>query len=207
MVLDVVNGALRASLVTFAVCGFAYPLTVTGLGQWLMPFQANGSLVLDARGTPLGSQLIGQQWNDPQWFHGRPSATTDADPNDPTKTIPAPYNAANSGASNLGPTSKALEGRIVDAWKALDDAEPETTNNALPADMLTASASGLDPDISPANAFLQVNRVAKARGVAPERVAALVKRQITPRDFAIFGEPRVNVLELNLALEREFPIR
>jgi potassium-transporting ATPase KdpC subunit len=207
MVLDVINGALRASLVTFALCGFAYPLTVTALGQWLMPFQANGSLLLDARGTPLGSQLIGQQWNDPQWFHGRPSATTDADPSDPTKTIPAPYNAASSGASNLGPTSYALEGRIVDAWKALDDAEPETTNNALPADMLTASASGLDPDISPANAFLQVNRVAKSRGVAPERVAALVKRQITPRDFAIFGEPRVNVLELNLALEREFPIR
>jgi len=207
MVLDVINGALRASLVTFALCGFAYPLTVTALGQWLMPFQANGSLVLDARGTPLGSQLIGQQWNDPQYFHGRPSATTDSDPNDPTKTFPAPYNAASSAASNLGPTSKALEGRIVDAWKALDDAEPETTNNELPADMLTASASGLDPDISPANAFLQVDRVAKARGVAPERVAALVKRQITPRDFAVFGEPRVNVLQLNLALEREFPLR
>jgi len=207
MVLDVINGALRASLVTFALCGFAYPLTVTALGQWLMPFQANGSLVLDARGTPLGSQLIGQQWNDPQYFHGRPSATTDSDPNDLTKTFPAPYNAASSAASNLGPTSKALEGRIVDAWKALDDAEPETTNNELPADMLTASASGLDPDISPANAFLQVDRVAKTRGVAPGRVAALVKRQITPRDFAVFGEPRVNVLQLNLALEREFPMR
>jgi len=206
-VFDVINGALRASFVTFALCGFTYPLTVTALGQWLMPFQANGSLVLDARGTMLGSQLIGQQWNDPQWFHGRPSATTDADPNDPTKTIPAPYNAANSGASNLGPTSKALEGRIVDAWLALDESEPETTNHVLPADMLTASASGLDPDISPANAFLQVNRVAKARGVAPNRVVALVKRRITPRDFDVLGEPRVNVLQLNLALDREFPMR
>jgi potassium-transporting ATPase KdpC subunit len=205
--LDLVTGALRASFVTFVLCGFVYPLTVTALGQWLMPFQANGSLVLDAQGSVLGSQLIGQQWTGPRWFHGRPSATTDADPNDATKTIPAPYNAASSSASNLGPTSYALEGRIVDAWKALDDAEPETTNNLLPADMLTASASGLDPDISPANAFLQVNRVAKARGVAPDRVAALVKRRITPRDFDILGEPRVNVLQLNLALEREFPIR
>ena len=205
--LDLVTGALRASFVTFVLCGFVYPLTVTALGQWLMPFQANGSLVLDAQGSLLGSQLIGQQWTGPLWFHGRPSATTDADPNDATKTIPAPYNAASSSASNLGPTSYALEGRIVDAWKALDDAEPETTNNLLPADMLTASASGLDPDISPANAFLQVNRVAKARGVAPDRVAALVKRRITPRDFDILGEPRVNVLQLNLALEREFPIR
>ena len=205
--LDLVTGALRASFVTFVLCGFVYPLTVTALGQWLMPFQANGSLVLDAQGSLLGSQLIGQQWTGPRWFHGRPSATTDADPNDATKTIPAPYNAASSSASNLGPTSYALEGRIVDAWKALDDAEPETTNNLLPADMLTASASGLDPDISPANAFLQVNRVAKARGVAPDRVAALVKRRITPRDFDILGEPRVNVLQLNLALEREFPMR
>jgi potassium-transporting ATPase KdpC subunit len=207
MLLDIISGALRASLVTFALCGLAYPLTVTALGQWLMPFQANGSLVLDARGTVLGSELIGQQWNDPQWFHGRPSATTDADPNDPAKTIPAPYNAASSSASNLGPTSYALEGRIVDAWKALDEAEPETTNNALPADMLTASASGLDPDISPANALLQVNRVAKARGVAPKRVAFLLKQQIAPRVFAVFGEPRVNILQLNLALEREFPMR
>ena len=204
---DVICGALRASLVTFALCGFAYPLTVTTLGQWLMPYQAKGSLVLDARGTVLGSQLIGQQWDDPQWFHGRPSATTDVDRNDATKTIPAPYNAASSSASNLGPTSYALEGRIVDAWKALDDAEPETTNNLLPADMLTASASGLDPDISPANALLQVNRVARARRARPSLVAALVKQQITPRVFGVFGEPRVNVLQLNLALDREFPMR
>jgi len=206
-VFDLVSGAVRASLVTFALCGFAYPLAVTVLGQWLMPFQANGSLVVDARGTVVGSELIGQQWNDPQWFHGRPSATTNTDPNDATKTIPAPYNAASSGASNLGPTSKELEGRLLGAWKALDDVDPQATESALPADMLTASGSGVDPDISPANALLQVNRVAKARGVAPALVAALVKRQIAPRSLGVFGEPRVNVLQLNLALEKEFPIR
>jgi len=206
-VLDFVSGAVRASLVTFALCGFAYPLAVTVLGQWLMPFQANGSLIVDARGTVLGSALIGQQWNDPQWFHGRPSATTDADPKDATKTISAPYNAASSAASNLGPTSKELEERLLGAWKALDDVDPQATENALPADVLTASGSGLDPDISPANALLQVNRVAKARGVEPSLVAALVKRRITPRSLGVFGEPRVNVLQLNLALDKELPVR
>ena len=205
--LDIVSGAVRASLVTFALCGFAYPLAVTVLGQWLLPFQANGSLVADARGTVLGSQLIGQLWSGPQWFHGRPSATTDVDPNDAAKTVPAPYNAASSGASNLGPTSKELEDRLLEAWKILDDQDPEATRNALPSDMLTASASGLDPDISPANAFLQVNRVAKARGAAPAQVADLVKSQIVLRPFGVFGEPRVNVLQLNMALDRELPKR
>src|SRR5208283_4326573 len=147
--------AVRASLVTFVLCGFAYPLAVTTLGQQLMPFQANGSLIRDEHGAVLGSQLIGQQWNGPQWFHGRPSATTDTDPNDATKTISAPHNAVSSSASNLGPTSKALEDRLLNDWKALDDAEPDVTRNALPADMLTTSGSGLDPDISPANAALQ----------------------------------------------------
>jgi K+-transporting ATPase ATPase C chain len=204
---DIVSGAVRASAVLFVLCGLAYPLTVTLLGQQLMPFQANGSLIKDNNGAVLGSQLIGQQWNDPQWFHGRPSATTDTDPNDPNKTMPAPYNAANSSGSNLGPTSQALEGRLVNDWKALDDAEPDVTWNALPADTLTTSGSGLDPDISPANAALQVKRVAKTRGVAPERIAALVERHVTHRSFGIFGEPRVNVLQLNLALAREFPIK
>ncbi len=205
--LDILNSALRASLVTFVLCGFAYPLAVTMLGQWLMPFQSNGSLIKDDHGAVLGSQLIGQQWNEPQWFHGRPSATTGADPNDATKTIAAPYNAASSSASNLGPTSKALEDRLLNDWKVLDDAEPDVTRNALPADMLTSSGSGLDPDISPANAALQVMRVAKLRGVQPERVAALVERHITDRSFGVFGEPRVNVLQLNLALAKEFPMK
>ena len=205
--LDILNGALRASLVTFVLCGFAYPLTVTMLGQQLMPFQANGSLIRDEHGAVLGSQLIGQQWDDPQWFHGRPSATTDTDPKDATKTISAPYNAASSSGSNLGPTSQALEDRLVNDWKVLDDAEPDVTSHALPADMLTTSGSGLDPDISPANAALQVKRVAKIRGVPPKRVAALVERFVAHRSLGVFGEPRVNVLQLNLALAKEFPMK
>ena len=140
----------------------------------------------DDHGTVLGSELIGQQWNDPQWFRGRPSATTDTDPNDATKTIPAPYNAANSSGSNLGPTSKTLEDRLLNDWRALDDAEPDVTWNALPADMLTTSGSGLDPDISPANAALQVKRVAKIRGVPPESIAALVERYVTHRSSRRF---------------------
>jgi K+-transporting ATPase ATPase C chain len=205
--LDILNGAVRASLVTFVLCGFAYPLTVTALGQWLMPFQANGSLIRGEHGAVLGSQLIGQQWDDPQWFHGRPSATTDTDPKDATKTISAPYNAASSSGSNLGPTSKALEDRLVNDWKALDDADPDATRNALPADMLTTSGSGLDPDISPANAALQAQRVAKIRGVPSERVAALVERFVAHRSLGVFGEPRVNVLQLNLAIAKEFPTK
>ena len=205
--LDILNSAARASLVTFVLCGFAYPLTVTTLGQWLMPFQANGSLIRNEHGAVLGSQLIGQQWDDPQWFHGRPSATTDTDPKDATKTISAPYNAASSSGSNLGPTSQALEDRLVNDWKVLDDAEPDVTSHALPADMLTTSGSGLDPDISPANAALQAQRVAKIRGVPPERVAALVERFVAHRSLGVFGEPRVNVLQLNLAIAKEFPIK
>jgi K+-transporting ATPase ATPase C chain len=204
---DILSGAVRVSLVLFVLCGFAYPLTLTVLGQQFLPFQANGSLIKDDHGAVLGSRLIGQQWNDPQWFHGRPSATTAADPNDPTKTIPAPYNAANSSGSNLGPTSQALEDRLINDWKALDDAEPDVTWNALPADMLTTSGSGLDPDISPANAALQAKRVAKIRGVAPGRIEALVERYVTHRSLGVIGEPRVNVLQLNLALAREFRIK
>ncbi len=204
---DILSGAARVSLVLFVLCGFAYPLTVTALGQWLMPFQANGSLIRGEHGAVLGSQLIGQQWDDPQWFHGRPSATTDTDPKDATKTISAPYNAASSSGSNLGPTSQALEDRLVNDWKVLDDADPDATRNALPADMLTTSGSGLDPDISAANAALQAQRVAKIRGVPPERVAALVERHVAHRDLGVLGEPRVNVLQLNLAIAKEFPMK
>ena len=202
--LSFVSGAVRASLVTFVLCGVAYPLIVTGVGQVLMSGQANGSLVRSADGQIIGSRLIGQQWTAPQWFHGRPSATTATDPTDPTKTVPAPYNAANTTASNLGPTSKPLQERLIGDRKALDQAQPELAGKALPSDVLTTSASGLDPDITPANASLQVQRVAKARGVPPEQIAALVERHLTPRSLGIFGEPRVNVLELNLALEQAF---
>ena len=203
--LDYLSGAIRLSVVTFALCGLAYPLAMTGLAQVLLPERANGSIVHSADGRIIGSRLIGQQWDDPRWFHGRPSATVAPDPRDPTKTVAAPYNAANTSASNLGPTSAALQDRLTADRKALDAAEPALAGRPLPADMLTTSASGLDPDITPANASLQVARVAAARGVPPEQIATLVERQVTPRTLWIFGEPRVNVLELNLALEAAFP--
>ena len=199
--LDYVSGAVRASLVAFALCGFAYPLAVTGVGQLFMPYRANGSVLQSADGRIIGSRLIGQQWSDAQWFHGRPSATVDL--SDATKA--APYNAANTTASNLGPTSKALQDRLTADRAALDQAQPELAGKPLPADMLTASASGLDPDITPANALLQATRVAKARGMPPKQAAALVAQHTTGRSLWIFGEPRVNVLELNLALEEAFP--
>jgi potassium-transporting ATPase KdpC subunit len=204
---DILVTALRASVVTWVLCGIAYPLALTGLGQWLMPGQANGSLDRNSDGTVIGSRLIGQAWNGPEWFHGRPSATTNTDPNDPTKTAPAPYNAASSGASNLGPTSKELTERMAADRKVLEEAQPELAGAKLPADMLTASSSGLDPDISPANAALQVARVARARGVPAADIEALLTRHVTPRNFGIFGEPRVNVLALNLALQRAYPTR
>lgn len=201
---DYLGGAIRISLVTLLICGFAYPLAVTAVGQLIMPYQSNGSVETNADGRIIGSRLIGQQWIDPKWFHGRPSATVAPDIQDPTETIEAPYNAANTAASNLGPTSKMLQDRLLADRKTLDHAQPELTRRALPADMLTASASGLDPDITPANAMLQVARVAQVRGVLPERIAALVRQHVTPRSLWIFGEPRVNVLELNIALERLF---
>jgi K+-transporting ATPase ATPase C chain len=204
---DIVSGALRVSLVTFVLCGFAYPFAVTVLGQLLTPFQAHGSLATNQDGVVLGSRLIGQNWTDPKWFRGRPSATTDTDPNDSTKTIPAPYNAASSSASNFGPTSKALQDRLADDRKALDAAQPGLAGKTLPADVLTTSGSGLDPDITPANANLQIERIAKARGAAPDQIAALVARHTTSRSLGIFGEPRVNVLELNFELEKTFPAR
>src|SRR5579864_4874133 len=142
--LAVMRPALRASLVLWVLCGIVYPLLVTGLGQVLFPFRANGSLATSADGTILGSRLIGQEWSGPQWFHGRPSATT-----------PMPYDAAASGGSNLGPTSRRLAERLASDRKALEAAQPELAGRALPADMLTASGSGLDPDISPADAVLQ----------------------------------------------------
>jgi potassium-transporting ATPase KdpC subunit len=199
--------AVRASLVTWVLCGIAYPLALTGLGQWLLPDQANGSLERGPDGTIIGSRLIGQLWTGPEWFHGRPSATTDTDPKDPSKTIPAPYNAASSGGSNLGPTSKDLAERLAADRKALEAAQPELAGMKLPADMLTASASGLDPDITPAAAALQAGRVAAARGVAVAEIAGLVRRHVSGRSLGLFGEPRVNVLALNLALERAYPKR
>jgi potassium-transporting ATPase KdpC subunit len=205
--LKVILPALRVALVTCISCGIAYPLVVTGLGQWFLPFQANGSLQRASDGTVLGSRLIGQQWTSGEWFHGRPSATTDTDPADPSKTISSPYNAANSGASNFGPTSKQLAERLFTDRARLEKSQPELIGKLLPADMLTASGSGLDPDITPAYAALQVPRVAQALGVPAAEITALVKQHITARGLGILGEPRVNVLALNLALQHAYARR
>jgi potassium-transporting ATPase KdpC subunit len=199
---DILLGAFRLSLVTLVLCGLTYPLTVTVLGQWLFPWQANGSLRTDERGDIIGSLLIGQRWDGPEYFHGRPSATTVPDPRNPEQTIPAPYNAAASGGSNLGPSSKALLDRLKNGRVALEQAQPELRQALLPSDLLTTSGSGLDPEISPANASLQAIRVARARGIPAPEVQALVEKHTSTRAIGIFGEPRVNVLELNMDLKK-----
>jgi K+-transporting ATPase ATPase C chain len=172
--------------------GLAYPLFMTGLAQLLFPHQAAGSLI-EKDGKVIGSELIGQNFTDEKYFHGRPSATTDTDPNDATKTVPAPYNAGNSGGSNAGPTAKSLIERVqgdVDTLKKEKD-------GPVPVDLVTTSASGLDPHITPAAAEFQVSRVAKARNLPEERVRALVAEAV----LGVIGEMRVNVLKLNLALD------
>jgi potassium-transporting ATPase KdpC subunit len=188
--------------ITMIVCmtiltGLAYPLAMTGVAQAIFPYQANGSLI-EHNGKVIGSALIGQSFTGETWFHGRPSATTDTDPNDATKTVPAPYNAGNSGGSNLGPTSKALLDRVTDDAGKLAAENPGTP---VPADLVTTSASGLDPDISPAAALFQVPRVAKARGLPVAKVQQLVQDHIAGRIAGLIGEPHVNVLQLNLALD------
>jgi K+-transporting ATPase ATPase C chain len=179
------------------ITGLLYPLAMTGIAQVLFPTQAQGSLIVQD-GKVVGSSLIGQPFNDQKYFHGRPSATTAPDPQDSSKTVEAPYNAANSGGSNLGPTSKALSDRITADVERL---KAENPSAPVPIDLVTASGSGLDPDISPDAAYFQVPRVAQARGLPPERVRALVESQIQGRTLGLFGEPRVNVLKLNLALD------
>ena len=180
------------------ITGLVYPLAMTGIAQMLFPYQAGGSMI-ERDGTVVGSALIGQQFSDEKYFHGRPSATNTPDPNDPTKNIDAPYNAANSGASNLGPTSKMLADRLagdVDKLKAENPAMP------VPVDLVTTSGSGLDPHISPDAALFQVPRIAKARNLPENRVRQLVVDNTEGRLFGLLGEPRVNVLQLNLALDQ-----
>jgi K+-transporting ATPase ATPase C chain len=177
--------------------GLAYPLAMTGIAQAIFPHQANGSLI-ERDGKVIGSALIGQYFAAANYFHGRPSATTETDPNDASKTVPAPYNAANSSGSNLGPTSKALLDRVTgDA----DKLRTENPGTPVPIDLVTTSASGLDPDISPAAALFQVPRVAKARNLPENKVRQLVLDHVTGRLAGLIGEPHVNVLELNLALD------
>jgi K+-transporting ATPase ATPase C chain len=185
------------------ITGLAYPLAITGLAGVLFPYQAQGSMI-ERDGMVVGSELIGQSFADDKYFHGRPSATNTPDPNDPTKNVDAPYNAANSGGSNLGPTSKMLADRLqgdVDKLKAENPAAP------VPVDLVTTSASGLDPDISPAAALFQVPRVAKARNMPEDSVRALVQEKTEGRLLGLLGEPRVNVLALNMALDRAAPPR
>lgn len=178
--------------------GLAYPLTMTGIAGALFPSQAQGSLI-ERDGKVIGSSLIGQEFKEDKYFHGRPSATTAADPNDATKTVPAPYNAANSSGSNLGPTSKALSDRMTEDVEKL---KAENPSMPVPVDLVTTTGSGLDPDISPEAALFQVPRVAKARKMTEDSVRKLVAEQTRGRFAGLLGEPRVNVLALNLALDR-----
>jgi K+-transporting ATPase ATPase C chain len=179
------------------ITGLIYPLAMTGIAQTIFPYQANGSLITKDDKV-IGSALIGQNFTSEKYFHGRPSATTEPDPKDPTKTVPTPYAADNSAGSNLGPTSKALVDRVKADAATLAKENPGTP---IPSDLVTTSASGLDPDITPAGALFQVPRVAKARGLPEDQVRQLVESHITGRLLGIIGEPHVNVLELNLALD------
>jgi potassium-transporting ATPase KdpC subunit len=180
------------------ITGLVYPLAMTGIAQVIFPYQANGSMI-ERDGKVVGSALIGQVFDSDKYFHGRPSATTAPDPKDPTKSVPAPYNAANSGGSNLGPSNKALVDRVKDDIAKL---QKENPGAPVPADLVTTSASGLDPDISPDAALFQVPRVAKARNLPEDRVRQLVEDNTEGRFLGLLGEPRVNVLKLNLALDQ-----
>ncbi len=187
--------AIVLTILLTLLLGIIYPLAVTGAAQALFPSQANGSLVY-ANGKPVGSNLIGQYWTQPQYFHGRPSDTINL------QGTPAPYQANNSGGSNQGPTNKALLQTVQQRIAALKQENPDVpAGTPIPVDLVTASASGLDPDISVAGAYYQIPRIATARGLSQATVRSLVDQHVTGRFLGLFGEPRVNVLELNLALD------
>jgi potassium-transporting ATPase KdpC subunit len=180
------------------ITGLFYPLAITGIAGFIFPSQAEGSLI-ERDGKVVGSALIGQEFTTDGYFHGRPSATTAPDPQDSTKTVPKPYNAANSGGSNLGPTNKALIDRV---GADVEKLKKENPSAAVPIDLVTTSGSGVDPDISPEAALFQVPRIAKARNLSEDRVRQLVNENIERPVAGLIGEPNVNVLLLNLALDR-----
>ena len=187
-------------IIAFTVLtGLAYPLAITGLAQVARPSAANGSLI-EKDGQVIGSSLVGQAFTSDKYFHPRPSATSGTDPNDPSKTVDAPYNGAASTGSNLGPITQKLLDRVKGS---VEELRKEGIEGPVPVDAVTASASGLDPHITPETALLQVARVAKARGLPEDRVRTLVTAHIEGRGLGVIGEPRVNVLLLNLALDAE----
>ena len=191
-----IRPAIMMVIALTLITGIAYPLAMTGIAQAVFPYQANGSLLYDKNGKVIGSELIGQNFTSPKYFHGRPSAISGTD--SAGKTVPTPYDASNSYASNLGPTSKVLIDRVTgDAAKL----KAENGGQPVPVDMVTTSASGLDPDITPASALFQVSRVAKARNLPEDQVRQLVEDHVDGRFLGIFGELHVNVLKLNLALD------
>jgi len=192
-----IRPAILMIVLMTVLTGLAYPLAMTGIAGLIFPHQAGGSLV-ERDGKVVGSALIGQNFAGPTYFHGRPSATTDTDPADATKTVPAPYNAQNSGGSNAGPTAKSLLDRVKDDSGKL---AAENPGAPVPVDLVTTSASGLDPDITPAGALFQVPRVAKARKLPEDRVRALVAEHTEGRFLGVIGEVHVNVLGLNMALD------
>lgn len=195
--LNEIRPAIVMIVAMTAITGLAYPLAMTGISQVAFPHQANGSLI-EKDGRVIGSELIGQNFADVRYFHGRPSATSGADPADATKTISLPYNAGASSGSNAGPTSKALVERVQGDIETRKAENPSAT---VPVDLVTTSASGLDPDVTPGSALFQVPRVAKAHNLPEDRVRRLVAEQTQDRVLGFIGEARVNVLKLNLALD------
>lgn len=184
--------AIRTTTVTIVLTGLVYPFVMTGLAQILFPWRANGSLITDEKGQVVGSELIAQAFANPAYLQPRPSAAGEKG-----------YDAASSSGSNLGSTSKKLQDRIKEDLKRLKEENPDASG-PVPADLVTTSGSGLDPHVSPQGALWQVPRIAKTRGISPERVQAVVTASVEGRTFAILGEPRVNVLLVNLALDRQF---
>jgi K+-transporting ATPase ATPase C chain len=192
-----IRPAIMMIVVMTILTGLIYPLAMTAIAQAAFPYQAGGSMI-EKGGKIIGSELIGQNFASDKYFHGRPSATTAPDPKDSSKSVAAPYNAANSSGSNLGPTSKALMDRVKDDAAKL---QAENPSAPVPVDLVTTSASGLDPDITPAGALFQVPQVAKARGIPEDQIRQLVQAHVEDRVLGVIGEPHVNVLKLNLALD------